>query len=408
LQARAPGAAPQAAAAAPLTYPGRVSTSEAVAQSRNAQLPPQLATFTRSLPPGTVRTEFEAMNTAIRGGNYEDALRHLGAANEATPSAYETLRATRGLGDDAANMLNQAGPVARQLSVARDMQAAGFPANMPPSGPQVERYFQSFNPRATPPGNPDNALGAFQDYTSAFHVHAADLGRGTGINYANGRAETAHSTGGASRPPRDWNEVQPNSPGAGQRPNPTGLHAGQTANDCEGYAFMAQRLLGSAGFQGRVVNAVNPGQSGNEINSHVMTSMVGPPPGNRPVVTSNNQVYTLAQREEDGIMGENLNPREPLPRYGETERQQWQNGVNVATSGSHGLAPNPTFSGSAGSANLRQANEYLLGQAYRSVQGAQNGAHFYGAATAEASANSVRDAAAARNPSLGEYDFRLP
>lgn len=175
------------------------------------------------------------------------------------------------------------------------MQERGIKASNPPTQAQLEQYFATYN-------NPDEreqALKQFEDYTTAYHVHTADVKGHENDDvkyspektyYSNGQyfesaaaaRKEARKEGNqnfvgtiSTRDASSWSDVS-------RRPD----YNGRRVQDCEGFAYMSQELLGAAGYEVTHVNNQSP-----DGGAHSM-ALLRDPDSQRLAVTSNNKTYS--------------------------------------------------------------------------------------------------------------------
>jgi len=190
-----------------------------------------------------------------------------------------------------------------QKAFCAEMKAAGIEASQPPTPEQLEAYFKTFdNPTDRP-----KALEAYQRYSNAYHVHIESAPRadfegtkdvkyspethyavdgkiiGTNKDDAQAIADKKMNAGKDvvfdKLPTRDassWEDVTTKRK----------TDAGRYVNDCEGFAFSAEKLLGAAGYKTEQV-AVQGGPSGN----HAMTVLVDPSRKGELHVASNGDIF---------------------------------------------------------------------------------------------------------------------
>jgi hypothetical protein len=164
-----------------------------------------------------------------------------------------------------------------QLEFLSKMQAAGVEADYPPTETQLVDYFKTLK------NNPDKAREAFDSYTQNFHVHPVNIkGADFDIKYSQDKVKYGASQSEYTVDvPKDWSSVA-------NRPvtdNPK--YIGKQMNDCQGFAFMVQKLLGAAGFKLEHHIAVYPGPN-NAGHSMVMFTH---PPEKGYTVTSNDRSF---------------------------------------------------------------------------------------------------------------------
>lgn len=187
----------------------------------------------------------------------------------------------------------------QQSQFETKMKDAGFKASHPPTQAELKDYFASFNSK----DKRGKALEEYENYTTAYHVHTAEVkGKETqdvkyspeqtyvykGQQYDN-KAEALKaakadpggvlgtiSTADASK----WDDIA-------KKPD----HNGRKVQDCEGFAYMSQELLGAAGYQ--VTQTSNKGNEG----AHSMTAVKDSDSGKN-FATSNNRTFAGATQDE--------------------------------------------------------------------------------------------------------------
>ncbi|MEW5741853.1 MAG: hypothetical protein AB1938_23260 [Myxococcota bacterium] len=172
-----------------------------------------------------------------------------------------------------------------QLDFLARMEAAGVKADYPPTEAQLVQYFGTLKK------DPKGARDAFSAYAEAFHVHPADAGKGElDIEYRSG----------SSSVPESWSEV------SGRPAKDQPAHLGKQLNDCEGFAYLAERLLGAAGF----VVAHHLTTHGGPAGDHGMVSFKHPQEKGY-TLTSNGHVLT--GKDERALAIEGFNKASPRP-----------------------------------------------------------------------------------------------
>ena len=164
-----------------------------------------------------------------------------------------------------------------QLQFLSKMQQAGIKADFPPTEAQLVDYFKTLK------NNPAAAVQAFQDYTKLFHVHPVNVkGADFDIPYS---PETVRYGKGdyPTTAPHDWSEVANRPVAVKDYPQ----YIGKQMNDCQGFGFMAAKLLGAAGFKVENYVSVFPGPHGI---SHDMVLFTHPPEKGY-TLTSNDGVF---------------------------------------------------------------------------------------------------------------------
>ena len=166
-----------------------------------------------------------------------------------------------------------------QLEFLSKMQAAGVKADYPPTEGQLVDYFKTLK------NNPNAAREAFDSYTQNFHVHPVNVkGADFDIKYSQDKVKYGASQSEYTVDvPKDWSSVA-NRP-VTDKGYPQ--YIGKQMNDCQGFAFMAQKLMGAAGFKLEHHIAVYPGPHGA---GHSM-AMFTHPPETGYTVTSNDRSF---------------------------------------------------------------------------------------------------------------------
>ena len=242
--------------------------------------------------------EFTAAQKAIASGDYNKAFESL-----------KTLMIKQGEDVLSENDVKSTQTIRDQLEFLSKMQTAGVKADFPPTEAQLVKYFGTMN------NKPGDARQAFDDYTHNFHVHPVNVkGAPFDIKYSSDSVPYGSSGNRYTVDvPKDWQAVA-NRPvkdmkDAGDMPQ----HVGKQINDCQGFAFMAEKLLGAAGFKLEHHITAFPGPQ-NAGHSMVIFSH----PGERGyTVTSNDRSFhgnaakeTAKQGYEYGAGKENVTGKE--------------------------------------------------------------------------------------------------
>jgi hypothetical protein len=229
----------------------------------------------------------EGVGTApdtLRAAMSEARAGRLGPARDGVENGRAAMTARWGADGDAA-----ATTISRQLDVNRQIQDATHRVVQgSPSEQDLTEWFRTMNNRQAR----GNAEQSFRDYTAAYHVHTGNVsGRPDDISYSR-RNQTVgafqvdgEDVAGGSRPvtgPTSMAQVL--DPARGTGASHGGSHLGQVANDCQGYAFLSDRLMGAAGY--RVEHVVGNGAAG----THAMTRLEDPD-SHRTRVQSNGDFY---------------------------------------------------------------------------------------------------------------------
>ena len=182
------------------------------------------------------------------------------------------------LGGDATDSKTQ------QANFVQAMQARGIQASNPPSEAQLKSYFAKFNDK----DHRSEALGQFESYSKAFNIHEAsvpgheneDISYHTQQIYER-KGKFFDSKADAEKG-GDYNDTTTVAPDnwADVTSNRTSSD-GRKMQDCKGFAYVSQDLLGAAGYQVKQVAT----QDGEGNNGHAMTLLTDP-------VTSNDKTFT--------------------------------------------------------------------------------------------------------------------
>lgn len=171
------------------------------------------------------------------------------------------------------------------------MKAAGVTPSEPPTQEELQKYFKTFND----PKKRAQAASEFQDYATAFHVHIASSDNGNSSSDVVYSKESHFFVGKkrfpteeaaqkeANRVRKDYTKFETSDASSWQDVSSDRKtnSDGRKIQDCEGFAYMAQTLLGAAGYKStQVANG-----------SHAMTVFKDPSGGNT-VVTSNERAFS--------------------------------------------------------------------------------------------------------------------
>lgn len=248
-------------------------------------------------------------------------------------AAGPSFRASRAVtprvadGETAMSATGATGDVAaKQSAFVDEMRAGGVTASQPPTPDELRAYFGTFNSRSARP----QALAAYERYADAYHVHPAGTDRPErDIRYSeserfawNGRyhasmadleraTERTRSRGGDV----DYTVVNPGTPDSWDEVTTArSSHEGRHINDCEGFTFMAQELLGAAGYRTRAVAVDGRGDT-----DHAMLVARDPARAGQVHVVSNQHVVSPAdgRRREAQLLDEGYRVAggEPPARY---------------------------------------------------------------------------------------------
>lgn len=170
-----------------------------------------------------------------------------------------------------------------QLQFLSQMQKAGIKADYPPTEAQLVDYFKTLK------DNPDAARQAFDDYAKRFQVHPVNVSADKDfvIHYSHedhsvrkGNETFATTTD----VPRNWSDVSARPVSSEHFPQ----YIARQMNDCKGYAFMAEKLLGAAGFQVAHHLDAAPSKFGD---GHMMVAFTHPKERGQFTLTSNDGVF---------------------------------------------------------------------------------------------------------------------
>ena len=234
---------------------------------------------------------FKKLDALLKKHDYTKAAELL--KNQLESGSLEAnLSLTKGLGSVS---LHATKTLQKQLSFVSKMEKKGVKVSLPPTEFQLQEYFSTFKKDAT---TRKGALQAFGEYTQAFHVHSAHVGGSADIKYSKDRAVKVISNKlympgeKTPRPQQGDSKVSTAVPDTFAEVTKKrslsrlaqGENAGKYANDCEGFAYLAEKLLSPAGFEVKHVVA-----SGNSLD-HVMSAVTDPGTGQQ-VVASNGKLY---------------------------------------------------------------------------------------------------------------------
>lgn len=223
-----------------------------------------------------VKNEMKSVELLIAQGKYGAAKQHFDALLK---KDFQGAQGTFN-GEHVINMMKGAGPTAlettqslmSQLDFVDKMQNAGIKdATLPPTEQQLKNFFAKFKDKPSAQQS-EAAKQAFREYVGAFHVHPADSTGDASVDIVYGKGKTDR--------PETWKEITKD-----RNVTETGKYAGKYNNDCEGYAFLGDALLGAAGFE---VKGFVSGMQDDGI-AHIMVLLKDPQ--GKPAVTSNSEVY---------------------------------------------------------------------------------------------------------------------
>jgi hypothetical protein len=196
------------------------------------------------------KQEFTAAREALAAGDYTKA-----------HAAMESIMREQGEDVLSEEQVKSAQSVRDQLGFLSEMQKAGIKADYPPSEAQLTAYFKTLKDK------PAAARQAFEDYTGSFHIHPAHVnGAASDIRYSQTKVKRGQSDY-TTDTPQGWSDVS-NRPAKGTQ------YAGRQMNDCQGYAFLAEKLLGAAGF--KVIHNIAAVQGTGAGSAHAMVMFTHP------------------------------------------------------------------------------------------------------------------------------------
>lgn len=316
LAARRASASPRRAAGRPAVYRPQVrqgrgegidgamtsrgSTADQLADAARARPTPngRLSEGVSAAELDTVRDGLRASRAEMRSGDHAAAARRLGALEREHPMGFY------GNGRLGEPGLRAAGTLRRQAELCRDMEAAlGRRVSCPPSEADSRAWFRSFDSDARRP----EARQAFERYTEAFYTHVGHVGgRDADVRYSrdrpawvrDGRVFDRRADAGPdareveTATPDQWRDVERRplaSLAAGR-----GEHTGRRIIDCEGYAYLSERLLGPGGAGYEVTHVTAGDRSiagrGDPRDLHAMTRLRDPSSGAE-FTQSNDRTY---------------------------------------------------------------------------------------------------------------------
>jgi hypothetical protein len=227
-----------------------------------------------------VKNEMKGVDLLMSQGKYGAAKQHLEAMMQKnySPGNFNgeyVMTAMKGVG---LTGIETTQSLLTQLGFVDKMQQAGIQAKLPPTEQQLKDYFATF--KANPdPKTTAAAKQAFTEYVGAFHVHPAVSTGDASVDIVYGKDKT--KTDGIEFKTADsWKEVTTD-----RTVEKTGKHAGKHVNDCEGYAYLSEKLLGAAGFK------VHGYVSGQQTDRAAHIQVLLEDPQGKLAVTSNEQVY---------------------------------------------------------------------------------------------------------------------
>lgn len=213
----------------------------------------------------TTNAAFKALGKAMKEGKWGDAAKLAKTAFDQKNEEFIDENVP-----PSTNKQHLTKTVTSQLDFLAKMEAAGIKGDLPPSKDQLVAYFTTLK------DNPKQARQAFDDFAKAFNVHVAQESQKPSADVLYGGTEKN------PLPPTKWDDVAKRKPGG------TTEYVGKRINDCEGYAFMAQELLGAAGFDVKHHLTAHGGPAG----AHAMAVFTHPKEPGNVTITSNDGVFT--------------------------------------------------------------------------------------------------------------------
>lgn len=194
------------------------------------------------------------------------------------------MTAMKGVGTDSVDATRS---LMGQMGFVDKMQKAGIQAQLPPSEQQLKDYFATFKSNPSTQKTAE-AKQAFRDYVDAFHIHPAKSTGNASSDVVYG-ADKTKTDGIDFKTANSWKEVTTD-----RQVDQNGKFAGKYVNDCEGYAYLGETLLGAAGF--KVKGYVSGVQD--DKRAHIMVLLEDPQ--GKPAVTSNEEVYDASNVRVEG------------------------------------------------------------------------------------------------------------
>jgi len=262
-------------------------TGQTGAPPKNAQAcateSPDIKEALTNPPKGSpAKDDFAAAQKAIDAGDYTKAYQILKTLTEVGPKGVAS-------NDDLPDVeQKEADTMKGQLEFLSHMQKAGIKACYPPTESELEAYFKTLS------SNPTAARQAFQDYAQSFEVHPINI-KGSDFDMKYSHENHTTTKNGEQFPvitdtPLKWSDVTKNPVSAKDYPQ----YIGKQMNDCKGYAFLAEKLLGAAGFKLEHYLAAYPSKFGD---GHMM-AMFSHPGESKLTLTSNDGVFQGANQRE--------------------------------------------------------------------------------------------------------------
>jgi hypothetical protein len=266
---------------------GQIGASQGNTQACATESPDIKEALTNPPKGSPAREDFAAAQKAIEAGDYTKAYQIMKTLTEVGPKGVAS-------NDDLPDVeQKQADTMKGQLEFLSQMQKAGIKACYPPTESELESYFKTLK------NNPSAARQAFQDYAQNFEVHPANI---KGSDFEMKYSHETHTTtkNGEEFPvitdtPLKWSDVTKNPASAKDYPQ----YIGKQMNDCKGYAFMAEKLLGAAGFKLEHYVVGAPSKFGD---GHMM-AMFSHPGETKLTLTSNDTVLQGTNQRELAKLG---------------------------------------------------------------------------------------------------------
>ncbi len=257
------------------TKTGSLGAPAGNAQACAAESPDIKEALTNPPKGSPAKADFAASQKAIEAGDYTKAYQIMKTLIEKGPGGVPSNDDLPDVEQKAANTMKN------QLEFLSGMQKAGIKACYPPTESELEGYFKTLK------NNPSAARQAFQDYAQNFQVHPVN------IKGAEFEVKYSHETHTETRKgeefsvltntPLQWSDLSKNSVSSKEYPQ----YIGKQMNDCKGYAFMAEKLLGAAGFKLEHYVDASPSKFGD---GHMMAMFSHSGESNM-TLTSNDKVF---------------------------------------------------------------------------------------------------------------------
>ena len=253
-----------------LAFKGEVAQAQGVggtAKAFKAKLDPAITDFLKTavgVDDAAAKADFKKLAKEMNAGEWTKAAATAHASFEHSTDDARTETLDNSVG------LEPSRTVEQQLQFLSKMSGAGIKADYPPTQDQLKAYFKTLST------DPKGARAAFEAYTKAFHVHPAVANNDPKANVEYGRDSIG------PMPPKSWADVEKRDA------DPASKHLAKNVNDCEGYALMAQELMGAAGFTFKEHLTANGCPAG----AHAMVAFTHPKEPGAFTVTSNDGAFS--------------------------------------------------------------------------------------------------------------------